>query len=88
MFLGYNCISWNIKKQPTVARSGVEAEYRSMAVAASELRWIVCFLRSVNVFLQNPPTLFSDNLSAFYLTTNPMLHAPTKAYRNKLSLRL
>lgn len=79
MFLGSNCISWNMKKQPTVTRSSAEVEYRSMTVAASELTWIVWFLRSVNVFLRNPPTLFSDNLSAFYLTTNPILHARAKS---------
>ena len=36
-FLGGNCISWSAKKQSKVARSSIEAEYRSMASIAAEL---------------------------------------------------
>ncbi|XP_021802647.1 uncharacterized protein LOC110746719 [Prunus avium] len=40
VFFGPNLISWSAKKQPTVARSSTEAEYRSLAITAAELTWI------------------------------------------------
>ncbi|XP_028127590.1 uncharacterized protein LOC114324065 [Camellia sinensis] len=37
VFLGSNLISWSAKKQPTVACSSTEAEYRALAQTAAEL---------------------------------------------------
>jgi len=45
------------KKQPTVARSNTEAEYRSLALAAAELIWLQFRLRELHVPNQNPPIL-------------------------------
>ena len=38
--LGSAAISWSIKKQPTVALSSTEAEYRGAAMAACEVAWL------------------------------------------------
>lgn len=78
MFLGSNCIHWHAKKQPVVARSSAEADYRSIAVAASEIARIVSLLSNVHIFLKHAPTLFCDNISVLYLTTNLFPHARTK----------
>ena len=40
IYLGGNPISWMSKRQRTVARSSTEAEYRSVAHTAAEVRWI------------------------------------------------
>ena len=37
VYPGANCISWATKKQPTVARSSAEAEYRALASTAAEI---------------------------------------------------
>uniref|UniRef100_A0A2N9H263 Reverse transcriptase Ty1/copia-type domain-containing protein n=1 Tax=Fagus sylvatica TaxID=28930 RepID=A0A2N9H263_FAGSY len=39
VFLGHNPITWQSKKQPTVARSSTEAEYRALANCAADLAW-------------------------------------------------
>ncbi|KAG9442251.1 hypothetical protein H6P81_018105 [Aristolochia fimbriata] len=50
-FLGGSLISWDSKKQPTVARSSAEAEYRTLAIAAAELTWILQLFKELDVFI-------------------------------------
>ena len=38
--LGTAAITWSSKKQPTVALSSTEAEYRGAAVAACDVAWL------------------------------------------------
>ena len=78
IFLGGNCISWSAKKQTTVARSSAEAEYRSMASATAELTWLSFILRDIDLHLSQPPILFCDNMSALYMTINPVFHNRSK----------
>jgi len=37
---GNGAISWSSKKQPTVALSSTEAEYKGVAIAACEVVWL------------------------------------------------
>lgn len=78
VFFGANCISWSSKKQPTVARSSTEAEYRSMAHTTAELTWLTYLLHDIGVSLPRTPQLFCDNISALHMTVNPVFHARTK----------
>lgn len=78
VFLGSNPISWCAKKQPTVARSSTEAEYRAMTQTATDLVWIQHLLSELKVPITSPPVLWCDNKSAMALASNPVFHARTK----------
>lgn len=68
---------WSSKKQPLVARSSTEAEYRSMENTIAEILWIQSLLQESRVPFYSPVPM-CDNLSVVSLTHNPILHAQTK----------
>ena len=78
IYLGPNLISWSTKKQPTVARSSTEAEYRSVANTVAELIWIRSLLTELKQPLRNPTVVWCDNIGASYLAINPCFKARTK----------
>ncbi|WVZ90344.1 hypothetical protein U9M48_036653 [Paspalum notatum var. saurae] len=78
VFLGDNLVSWSSKRQHTVSRSSVEAEYRAVANGVAEASW----LRQLLQELHHPPPrttlVYCDNVSAVYLSSNPVQHQRTK----------
>ncbi|KAJ8765427.1 hypothetical protein K2173_013185 [Erythroxylum novogranatense] len=78
VYFGGNLISWSSKKQPNVARSSTESEYKALANATAELMWLRTLLREIGYLPLQPATLWCDNMSAIYLTSNPIFHALTK----------
>ena len=78
VMIGSNIVSWSAKRQPTVSRSSTEAEYRALASTASELTWISFVMRDMKIKQPKPAVLHCDNLSAVYLTANPVLHGRSK----------
>ena len=76
--MGPNLISWSSKKQPTVARSSTQSEYRSMAITTCEIAWLSILIKELKISQKHPPILWCDNLGATYLTANPLFHARTK----------
>jgi Reverse transcriptase (RNA-dependent DNA polymerase) len=71
-------ISWQAKKQTTVAQSTVESEYAAMAHAAKETIWMQCLLKDLGMSKYVPTTLFCDNQGAISLAKNPTHHGKTK----------
>lgn len=75
-FLVGNLVTWRSKKQPIVARSSAEAEFRAMALGICELLWII--LKDLGFSIEKPMKLYCDNKSAINITHNPMQHDRTK----------
>nr|GEX15644.1 ribonuclease H-like domain-containing protein [Tanacetum cinerariifolium] len=78
VFLGNNLLSWSSKRQPTLFRSSAEAEYRGVANAVAETRWIRNLLRELHTLLSSATIVYCDNVSAVYLNFNPVQHQRTK----------
>ncbi|PRQ16261.1 putative RNA-directed DNA polymerase [Rosa chinensis] len=78
VYLGSNLISWCSKKQPTVARSSAESEYRALAHASAETTWLGYLLYELGATIHFPILLHCDNLSTTYMASNPVFHARTK----------
>jgi hypothetical protein len=78
VYLGTNLVSWCFKKQPTIAHSSVESEYRSLSHASAESTWLDYLLYELGAHIQFPILLHCDNLSATYMAFNLMFHARTK----------
>ena len=76
--LGNGAISGSNKKQPTVALSSIEAEYKGATVAACEAVWLKRILKDLGIPIKDPTSLYYDNMSSIYLARNPMFHARTK----------
>jgi uncharacterized OB-fold protein len=76
--LAGSAISWQAKKQTTVAQSTVEAEYAAMAHAAKEMIWLQYLLKDLGMSKYSPTILFCDNQGAISLAKNPTHHAKTK----------
>ncbi|XP_019267153.1 PREDICTED: uncharacterized protein LOC109244503 [Nicotiana attenuata] len=78
MSLGGCPISWKSKKQPVVALSSAEAEYRSMRRLVAEITWIVHLLHGLSTPAILPVPLHCDNQAAIHIARNPVFHERTK----------
>lgn len=82
-------VSWQAKKQPTVALSSVEAEYMAATQSTKEALWWRTFLCQLGIHLKNSSNIgnnvsigtiniFSDSQGGIALTKNPEYHSRTK----------
>ncbi|GJX70563.1 ribonuclease H-like domain-containing protein [Tanacetum coccineum] len=78
VFLGDNLLSWFAKRQVTLSRSSAEAEYRGVANVVAETAWIRNLLRELHTPLFTANLVYCDNVSAVYMSTNPVQHQRTK----------
>ena len=77
-FLNSGVISWNSKRQPTVATSSTEAEYMSLYSATQEAIWLRLLLKDLERTDQVATKIFQDNQGCIALAKNPVYHARTK----------
>jgi hypothetical protein len=76
--LAGGAISWQSKRQKTVALSTVEAEYMATTEAVKEAIWWRSFLSGLGYDTTRPTTLHSDSQGSIALAHNPEHHARTK----------
>jgi hypothetical protein len=78
VFFGDNLISWSSKRQPTLSRSSVEAEYRGVANVVSESCWLRNLLLELHCPIHKATLVYCDNVGAIYLSANLVQHQRTK----------
>ncbi|KAJ8764527.1 hypothetical protein K2173_006267 [Erythroxylum novogranatense] len=66
------------KKQPTVARSSTESEYKTIGNVTTEIMWLGSLLHEIGFPRALLAQLWCDNIGAVYLTANPIFHGRTK----------
>lgn len=78
--LGSGPISWQSKRQPTVALSTCEAKYTGQTQAAKEAIWLrglLTQLTGTDQFIRSV-IIYGDNQGAIALAKNPQFHARSK----------
>jgi hypothetical protein len=75
---GNGAISWSNKKQPTVALSSTEAEYRGATIVACEIVWLQKLLSDLGQSVDVLVVIYCDNISSILLANNPVYHVRTK----------
>jgi hypothetical protein len=77
-FFGNGVVSWNNKKQPTVALSSTKAKYRGATIATCEVVWLQNLLSNLGQLVDALVVIYCDNISSVLLANNPVYHARTK----------
>nr|GEX37493.1 ribonuclease H-like domain-containing protein [Tanacetum cinerariifolium] len=75
---GDNLLSWSAKQQHIISRSRAEAEYRDVADVVAETTWLRNLLRELHSPLLTATLVYCDNVSAVYISANPVQHQQTK----------
>ncbi|GAB6025573.1 hypothetical protein CHUAL_014034 [Chamberlinius hualienensis] len=76
--LDNSVISWEAKKQQTVALSSTEAEFVALSEATKEALYLKCLLNELLDIDPGPVDLYNDNQSAGQLAKNHVFHSRTK----------
>lgn len=74
---GHGAVSWNSKKQTTVALSSCEAEFVALSSICQEAKWWNGFIRELG-HQEVPVEIFCDNQSAMVLSTTDGFNPRTK----------
>lgn len=78
--LGGSSVTWEARKQKTIALSSTEAEYMALCEAAKEVVYLRNFLKEIYFFnkVAEPTIVYCDNQGAQKLMRNPIFHQRTK----------
>jgi len=78
VFINNNLISWNTKKQPTVALSTAEAELMAIVEVVKEVKWMSAVLHELKFIVKKPMIIYSDNQAAGKMAQHDVDHERTK----------
>jgi hypothetical protein len=78
MNMGSTTVSWNCKKQATMATSIVEEEYISAWEETCEIVWLHRILQDLGISQAEATPLFIDNYLTIKLSKNLVFHSKTK----------
>jgi hypothetical protein len=76
--LGNGAISWNSKRQPTIALSTTEVEYMAASQGIKEAIWLQQILEDVGFVQVKATKMECDNQGCIALAKNPTHHSRTK----------
>jgi len=71
-------VSWETKKQDTVALSTVEAEFMAFSRATTQALWLLKYFEEIGLLVTRPITIHADNNGAIAISTNDKNHRRTK----------
>jgi len=75
---GSGVVNWSSKKQPTIALSSTEAEYKSVVFVTCEVIWLQKLLSDLGQSVDAHVIIYCDDISSILLANNPVYHARTK----------
>ncbi|GJW17755.1 ribonuclease H-like domain-containing protein [Tanacetum coccineum] len=78
VFLGDNLLTWSSKRQDTLSCSSSEAEYLEVVNDVADTSWICNLLRKLHTSFFTSTLVYCDNVSAVYMSANPVQHQRTK----------
>lgn len=71
-------ISWNTKKQSSVAASSTEAEYMALFEAVREALFLKSLASSININISKEIIIYEDNNGCISIANNPANHKRSK----------
>lgn len=78
VYLGKNPILWTSKKQTTISRLTMEAEYHALLSITAEICWLSMLLQEIRLPIPGIPIIWCDRKSVIALASFPVFHACTK----------
>ena len=76
--LGGGAISWNSKRQSSVALSTTEAEYMALSAATQEAIWLRMLLEDLHIPQEQATVILEDNQACIAVVKNPTCHSRMK----------
>ncbi|XP_047268535.1 uncharacterized protein LOC124898714 [Capsicum annuum] len=67
IFFGGCPVSWKNKKQPTIALSSAEAEYRALRKVVAEVIWLTRLFADMGLTISSPVPIFCDSQAALLI---------------------